>query len=108
MERCAYEYAPACSRNCVVARFGSGSGAGLWAISNYSQVSELQPKYERARRIRADCIGVLHRPAEVDVDGFKNEGNALRSQKRVDLGGSAKLFADGRNPVNAACLNEAN
>ena len=92
----------------MLARFGSGSGAGLWAISNYSQVSELQPIYERARRIRADCIRILHRPAEVDVNGFENEGNAPRSQKRVDLGGSTKLFADGRNPANAACLDEAN
>jgi hypothetical protein len=50
----------------------------------------------------------LHRPAEVDVDGFENEGNTLRSKECVDLGLSAKLFADGRNPANAACLDEAN
>lgn len=108
MARCAYEYTPACSRNCVFARFRSGSGAGLWAISSYSQVSEVQSIYERAQRIRADCIRILYGPAEVDVDGFENEGNTLRPQKRVDLGLTAKLFADGRNPANAACLDEAN
>jgi hypothetical protein len=108
MARCAYEYAPACSRNCVLARFGSSSGAGLWAISSYFQVSESQSIYKRAWRIRADCIGILHRPAEVDVDGFENEGNALRSQKGVDLGGSSELLANGRNPANPACLDEAN
>ena len=92
----------------MLVRFGSGSGAGLCAISSYSQVSELQSIYERAQKIRADCIGILYRPAEVDVDGFENEGNTLRSQKRVNLGLSAKLFTDRRNPANAACLDEAN
>ncbi len=27
----------------------------------------------------AHCIRILHRPAEVDLDGLKNEGNALRA-----------------------------
>jgi len=106
--RCVYENAPACSRNCVLARFGSGSSAGLWAISSCSHASELQLIYERARRIKTDCIGVLHRSAEVDFDGLENEGNTPRSEERISLGGSAKLLANGTYPTYAASLEEAN
>ena len=59
------------------------------------------------RKIKADCIGILHRLAEVDFDGLENEGNSLRSEERIGLGGPTKLLADGRYPAYATRFEEA-
>jgi hypothetical protein len=56
----------------------------------------------------AHCIRILHRPAEVDLDGLKNEGNAPRAQECIGLSLPAQLFANGRYPAYAAGLEETN
>lgn len=90
----------------MLARFLSGSGAGLWAISSCSHDS--QSIYRQVSKIQAHCIGILHRPAKVDFNGLEDEGNASRAEECIGLCGPAKLLADGRYPTYAAGLEEAN